>query len=204
MNFFDLVASVNWFRGNGDPSLMGDVTVVAYAITAVFCFIAAWKSKGIADNSKKHRLFWFCVGLLFFFFAFNKHTNFQSGFTSFFRTLAYESEWYDVRQSVQIPFIVGVLLITAVLLLLASWILKPIWQDYKLTILGVAYQLAFVIIRASSLHAMDGIINFTFAGIRMNWVLEFVGILIVVGTAVNFLRHINKEEPELKVVSAED
>ena len=203
MNLFDLIAEVQWFQGNGDPTLMGDVTVLAYAITAVFCFIAAWKSRSIVDNHKKHQLFWFGVGLLFVFFAFNKHTNFQSGFTSFFRTLAYESAWYDVRQSVQIPFIVGVLIVTAVLLLLASWILRPIWQDHKLTIVGVAYQLAFVAIRASSLHAMDGIINFTFAGIRMNWVLEFVGILIVAGTAVHFWRTLRKEAPQLKVASAE-
>lgn len=203
MNLLDLIAEVHWFRGNGDPTLMGDVTVVAYAITAVFCFIAMWKSKSIAENSKKHQLFWLGVGLLFVFFAFNKHTNFQSGFTSFFRTLAYESEWYDVRQSVQIPFIVGVLLFTAVLLLLASWILRSIWQDHKLTILGVAYQIAFVAIRASSLHAMDGIINFTVAGIRMNWILEFIGIVIVAGTAVQFLSHMKQEDPQLNVARAE-
>ncbi len=203
MNLLDLIAEVHWFRGNGDPTLMGDVTVIAYGITAVLCFIAMWKSKVITDNRKKHQLFWLGVGLLFVFFAFNKHTNFQSGFTSFFRTLAYESQWYDVRQSVQIPFIVGVLLLTAVLLLLASWTLRSIWQDYKLTILGVAYQIAFVTIRASSLHAMDGIINFTVAGIRMNWILEFVGILIVAGTAVSFLRHLNKEALQLNVARVE-
>ena len=200
MSLSDLITRVNWFSGNGDPSLMGDVTVLAYLITAVFCTVAAWKCKNIPDNPSKHRWFWIAIALLFFFFAFNKHTNLQSGFTSFFRLLAYETEWYDVRQSVQIPFVVGVLLITAVLLIFTMWLLRSLWKTYLLTIIGVAYQLAFVIVRASSLHAMDGIINYSIAGIRMNWVLEFVGILLVLGTAVNFI--IRTKSNTKKVLSA--
>lgn len=201
MSLSDLLSSVNWFPGNGDPMLMGDVTVLAYLVTAVLCTIAAWKCKNIPENPSKHRWFWTAVALLFFFFAFNKHTNLQSGFTSFFRLMAYDAQWYDVRQSVQIPFVVGVLLVTAVLLILAVWLLRSLWKMYLLTIIGVVYQLAFVIVRASSLHAMDAIINYSVAGIRMNWVLEFAGILLVLGTAVNFI--LRTKSDQLKVLSAE-
>ena len=201
MSLSDLLVSVNWFPGNGDPTLMGDVTVLAYLVTAVSCTIAAWKCKNIPENASKHRWFWTAVSLLFFFFAFNKHTNLQSGFTSFFRLMAFDAQWYDVRQSVQIPFVVGVLVVTAVILIFALWLLRSLWKIYWLTIIGVAYQLAFVIVRATSLHAMDGLINYTIAGIRMNWVLEFAGILLVLGTAVNFIIHVKSDE--LKVLSAE-
>lgn len=192
MNLADLFAAVNWLPGNGDPTLMGDVTVLAYLVTAVTCAVAAWKCKNILENPSKHRWFWTAVSLLFFFLAFNKHTNLQSGFTSFFRLMAYDAAWYDVRQSVQIPFVIGVLAVTAVLLIFAAWLLRSLWKTYLLTIIGAAYQVAFVIIRASSLHAMDAIINYSIAGIRLNWVLEFVGILLVLGTAVNFVLHIRK------------
>jgi hypothetical protein len=69
MNLADLVAEVNWLPGNGDPTLMGDVTVLAYLITAVFCAAAAWKCKNLPENAAKHRWFWTAVSLLFFFLA---------------------------------------------------------------------------------------------------------------------------------------
>lgn len=201
MNLADLFTAVNWLPGNGDPTLMGDVTVLAYLVTAVSCAVAAWKCKNITENPSRHRWFWTAVSMLFFFLAFNKHTNLQSGFTSFFRLMAFDAQWYDVRQSVQIPFVIGVLVVTAVLLTFAAWLLRSLWKTYLLTSIGVAYQVAFVIVRASSLHGMDALINYSIAGIRMNWVLELTGILLVLGTAVNFILHTKSNE--LQVVSAE-
>ncbi len=201
MSLADLVAAVNWFPGNGDPTLMGDLTVLAYLITAVSCAIAAWKCKNLPEKPAKHRWFWSAIALLFFFFAFNKHTNLQSGFTSFFRLMAYDAQWYDVRQSVQVPFVLGVLVVMALLFIFVLWLLRSLWKTYLLTIVGAAYQLAFVIVRAASLHAVDGLINYAIAGIRMNWVLEFAGIMLVLGTAVKFIVHTKSDE--LKVLSAE-
>ena len=48
--------------------------------------------------------------------------------------------------------------------------------------------MSFVFIRASSFHKFDALINYEFNGIRMNWVLELSGILLICIQSVLNLR----------------
>ena len=57
-----------------------------------------------------------------------------------------------------------------------------------LPLLGLLYLLAFVLLRATSLHQMDALINLAPAGVRLNWLLEWLGIGLVAIPAGQFLR----------------
>ncbi len=57
-----------------------------------------------------------------------------------------------------------------------------------MALVGLAFVLGFVAIRAAGFHRMDQLINVRFEMIRMNWVLEMTGPILIVICGVSILR----------------
>jgi hypothetical protein len=187
MNWIDsdnanLDAAGRWTPGLGDPTVMGWVTVAVY-------LLAAWLSWRVArqvEASGGSPRLWTVLALLLLALGLNKQLDLQSLFTQVGRDLAMAQGWYAQRRLVQAVFIGGL----AVAALALGWWLRASLRDphQRLAALGFSLLLAFVVMRAASFHHMDQLVNATLAGVRMNWVLELSGLLIIIVAARRALR----------------
>jgi hypothetical protein len=170
-----------WSPGIGDPTIMGWLTVVLYALGAWQCYRVATTHSSLL-RPREGALWWMLVyGLLAF--GINKQLDLQSALTEIGRIFAAQQGWYEKRHEVQILFIYGVaafaIFATIALAVLARK--APLATFFALT--GSVCLFSFVVIRAASFHHFDLYIGSVIFGLRMNWILEMGGICIIVASA---------------------
>lgn len=163
-----------WSPGIGDPGLMGWLTVFLYFLTALLC----WRAGANAQEMHYTQL-WKFLFFLFLALGFNKQLDLQSLLTAVLRGAARGEGWYDVRYRLQVAFIVMVGLTGASAILY-------LWQRHrgssravKTAIIGCAFTLCFVVIRAASFHHIDRMLGRSVGGWKLNWLLELSGIMLV-------------------------
>src|SRR5580693_6074196 len=79
-----LIAAVEggrWKPGIGDPTVMGWVTVAAYFVAVIGCFLAAWREP-LPDGTRRPRSrpskFWLALAALMVALGINKQLDLQS------------------------------------------------------------------------------------------------------------------------------
>jgi hypothetical protein len=177
-------AFAEWSPGLGDNTAMGWLTVVVYLVAAL-CSTWAARALGGADGTgRRERLFWGIAAGVLLFLAVNKQLDLQSLVTAVGRCHAKLAGWYGIRRSVQWAFIlsvaVGGMVALGVLAVLLRGILGRVWP----ALLGLGFVCVFVVIRAASFHHMDGLIGSSALGLRLNWVLELPGPILVAAVAL--------------------
>lgn len=171
-----------WTPGLGDPSVMGWVTVAVYLLAAWFTWRVARQARAEGGSWR----LWATLALVLLALGINKQLDLQSLFTQVGRDLALAQGWYQERRLVQGAFI-GALAMGA--LALGWWLRTELREPaQRLAGLGLCVLLAFVVMRAASFHHMDQLINFSLAGVRMNWVLELSGLVIILVASSRALR----------------
>lgn len=178
----NLDAAGRWSPGIGDPSVMGWVTVAVYLAAGVLCLQAARASRPAGEAWR----LWAVLGGVLLALGLNKQLDLQSLFTQVARDLALAQGWYEDRRWVQGGFI-GLLAAGG---LSAAWWLRRTVQGgpERLAVWGLSFLMVFVVMRAASFHHMDTLINARVGGIRMNWVLELAGLVILVVAARRALK----------------
>jgi hypothetical protein len=169
----------NWRPGIGDPTIGGWLTVALYLIAAAF----SWRAS-MRETAQSERRIWRFVAIVFVGLGINKQLDLQSAFTELGRIAAVNNGWYDRRHDVQVSFIKFVAALCAAMaigLLICS---RSVSSSCRIAILGTVIVAGFVLVRASSFHRVDILINNTGLGIRWNWILEMGGILFVILAAV--------------------
>ena len=168
-----------WSPGIGDPTVMGWVTVAAYGVTAILCFIGFG-----GDRARAVRVFGLCLGIVLLALMVNKQLDLQSALTAYARCLARAQGWYEDRRPVQIAFVGAVLLAG----LFASLLLFGAPRGNRgrtfVAMLGFVALMAFVAIRAAGFHHMDALIKAEVGALRMNWILELGGLALIALNAV--------------------
>lgn len=182
-------ALVDWQPKIGDPSIMGWVTVGAYLATFFLCLLVLLRA---LPASRAARVFWLMLAILMLFLAFNKQLDLQSFATAAARCLAKMQGWYDNRQVFQIIVIAGLGLASLLVGLLFLWALRNDIRSNALALTGMVFVFGFVLIRAVGFHFFDQIINLQIGPIRMNWILELSGLVLISLNAVGLLRHRTK------------
>jgi hypothetical protein len=177
-------ADGRWHPGIGDPTVMGWVTVVAYAVAAVLAFRACRAARG----GRTLRLFWGAVALMLAALCVNKQLDLQTWATEIARDLARRQGWYAERRPVQVFAILGFAAVGAAAVLTLAVALRNHLRAVWIGLLGVAELVVFVVIRASSFHRVDRLLRVSFAGARLNWILELSGIALVAWGAWGFAR----------------
>lgn len=172
----------DWQPGMGDPSLMGWLTVAAYYATALLCWLAARRA------ARPGRAVWHILALLMAVLGLVKQWNLLSAVTAAGRALALAQDWYAGRQALQLLCVAGVALPALLLLVWGVRRARGGWRASWLPLLGLLYLLAFVLVRATSLHQVDALLSLAPAGVRLNWLLEWLGIGLVAIPAGQFLR----------------
>lgn len=174
-----------WSPTIGDPSVMGWVTVAAYGATALLVVMAfrRFPERGI-------RLFGVCLALLLAALMVNKQLDLQSALTATGRCLSQMQGWYEDRRMVQAIFIMALLLCFLCAGLGVFWVMRRHLGALWLMLFGVMFLLAFVAVRAVGFHHFDAIINTEVNNVRMNWVLELGGLVMIAINSVWLLsRH---------------
>lgn len=170
-----------WSPRIGDPTIIGWLTVAAYSLTAVLTALVFVRQSG------RQRIFWLGLFVLLVALAINKQLDLQSALTAAGRCLALAQGWYESRQSVQITFIIAVGVTCIVIGVVLAWALRRDFGQVWLALVGVALLLAFVVMRAAGFHNFDRFIGFEIANIRMNWVMELGGIMMIAANALRRL-----------------
>ncbi len=171
----------SWSPTIGDPSIMGWATVFSYVLAALL------SSFVLLRGAANRRTFWYFITFALVLLAFNKQLDLQSAMTAIGRCIAKLQGWYEHRRAVQVTFILALLSVSILMtLILASNLrygLKRIW----LAFFGFAFLVTFVFVRAAGFHGFDQVIGFELGVLRMNWVLELTGILMISLNAIMLL-----------------
>jgi hypothetical protein len=165
----------SWQPTIGDPTVMGWFTVGSYYACSLVAFVAALTDK---DVERKSFFFWCGVGFLMILLAVNKQYDIQSLFTEMGRQIARAQGWMDQREIVQFWFIMVFGASATVALLLFSIVMRDLFRRFILAFSGLFFLLAFLVIRAVSIHSFDMIIQFKYLGVKMNWLFELTGIYV--------------------------
>jgi hypothetical protein len=185
MNLAEFFSQITWRPRIGDPSIMGWVTVIAYAAASVLCFVAASRQPGTIDSIERRRRHrsWLWVGLLMGFLCVNKQLDLQSLVTDVGRILARQEGWYGARRIVQRWFVLAVAVAGTSALAIFAWKIRAVLRERVVLLVGLIGLLSFIIIRAASFHHVDVLIRSKVVGFRVNWILELGGIsLVAAGT----------------------
>jgi hypothetical protein len=176
-----------WSPGLGDNNLLGWVTVAVYLLAAAACLTVALRGHFPVASQRRERLFWWLAGSLLLFLAVNKQLDLQSLLTAAARCMAVDQGWYEDRRIVQREFIICIMLIGILGLVGIALILRGTFARTGIALLGLGFVTVFVVVRAVSFHQVDLLINTWLLGIRVNWLLELPGPLLVILAAFRAL-----------------
>ena len=177
------VENNQWLPSIGDPTVMGWVTVAAYFFVALICL----KATLISKNDKSIKSFWIFITVFLIALGINKQLDLQTLFTVIGRNLAIEQGWYKDRRTIQAGFIILLGLMGAIGLIFLFKKYKRNASDIKIALTGCIILFSFILIRASSFHHMDILINHKIMGVEINWVLELGGLTIIGASAIKYL-----------------
>lgn len=170
-----------WHPDIGHPTLLGWITVAAYAVTALVCWQRHLASAAAPLVSPR---FWLWLALILTLLGVNKQLDLQTALTNAVHWLADVQGWYEHRHPVQIAFI-GTIGIGGVVLL--GHLMRLAWPPGggRLTaIVGIVFLVTFVFVRASSFHHVDSALARELFGLHWNVILELGGIAGVAAGAL--------------------
>lgn len=168
-----------WSPGVGDPNVMGWLTVAVYAFAAIIAARRAVKGPFSDESRGREFAFWWFSAVLLASLAVNKQLDLQSLLTEVGRCVARAQGWYEDRRTVQVWFIVGVMAGGALGVGWLGFLLRYTLARTGLALVGLGFVSVFVAVRAAGFHHVDTLIGTTVAGLRMNWVLELPGPILV-------------------------
>lgn len=170
-----------WKPEIGDPNLTGWLTVLSYLI----CFgLAAIVSARIYTRRWRGGLFWVGITVLMLFLAINKQLDLQSALTSFGRCLSHAQGWWEDRQTVQIAFVFGMIMVMTVIMACVLATMRGRIQENLLAFAGLGVLCTFVLIRAIGFHHMDSLIRLEVANISLNFIFENIGLVMIALNAI--------------------
>ena len=175
-----------WQPGVGDPGFMGWFTVGCYVLT----FLLSMRVFFRADPSRKPlRFFWLFLSILMLFLAINKQLDLQSFATAVARCVAKMQGWYDQRQGFQFKVILALGSVALAVGGFFFWKLRHDLSRNLLALLGLTVVFGFVLIRAVGFHGFDAIINTRISYVKINWILELSGLILISLNALILIKY---------------
>jgi hypothetical protein len=184
MNEILTCTTERWQPVIGDPSWRGWATVLIYLAVMGLAVLVARRAPFPGRSRRRERLFWILVAVLMGLLAINKQLDLQSLLTSVARCLAMNQGWYEDRRIVQVRFVWAVFAVGILGIVALGLYLRNTFARTGLAVLGLGLVCVFVAIRAASFHHVDNLIDGHVFGLRVNWLLEMPGPLIVLLASV--------------------
>jgi hypothetical protein len=186
-----LTTDQGWAPGIGDPTFMGWFTVLAYFTCAICGFRLAWSQiqRGGYVKNLHDLIFWGAAGVILFFLGINKQLDLQTWFTEVGRDISKSGGWYENRRMVQFYFIAGLAVLGLSAAIGFYFLTRKSLKKNWLPLLGLSFVVVFVIIRAASFHHMDQLLGKKLAGLKLNWILELTGLVMILVGAIPQILH---------------
>lgn len=180
-----------WSPSIGDPTVYGWLTVFFYFVAAAISY-CNWHANRLPTRpgtnalfrSRARRRFWIVTGFVLLGLGINKQLDLQTLLTDIGRATAREQGWYDARQGVQRQFISAVAVIALVCGATLPVLARRAGRWEMAATIGLVSLFAFVGIRAASFHHIDAVLSSTWAGAKINHVMELGGIAVIALTAL--------------------
>ena len=164
-----------WVAGIGDPSLVGWITVGAYALAALL----AARNVAAARRSAAPTAFWWLLLALLLLLGVNKQLDLQTWFGQTARDMVLAQGWYERRRVLQALFVALLCGGAATLLLAARRHWGARWAEYRWVFGGLLLLAVFVVIRAASFHHTDELIGFSLGSTTAGRALEVTGVVVI-------------------------
>ena len=175
----NLIHQLRWRPEIGDPSFLGWMTVFAYGVAALTCWLAARRAGRRPGLAKGSRGMWLLVSVGMSFLCVNKQLDLQSLVTDIGRVIFWEHGWYENRRQFQKLFIFALLGLSALTALIIAIRYHVFWRTHIVLGLGLCFLLTFVAVRAVSFHHVDELLKSLIIGMRLNAFLELSGIGLI-------------------------
>jgi hypothetical protein len=149
------------------------------ALFSAVYFATAWlvwrTANAVVDSGES--VLWNMISASLVVLAFNKL--FESAITEFVRVYAVEHGWYSERRVVQVEFIVVVMMTCLLAAGVALFLARHAPVATQLASIGIVLLIALALVRDASLHEIDYLISQWVFGLKLNWILELGGLVLV-------------------------
>lgn len=167
----------DWHVHVGDPTLFGWAVTVAYFAVAALCLLAAVAAARDAG-------WWRGLALVLVLLGFNKQLDLQTLAVAYMRDWARNGGWYRQRRDYQYLLLT---LLAVAAFFVATWLIatherRSRWARWSSV--GALGLIAFLGLRAVSLHSVDQALRLPFAGARLYEMVE-LGAIVVIGYAAS-------------------
>lgn len=178
--------SYDWQQNIAEARFAEWLTVAAYLVGMAAAALAA-HSKA-ASAAWLERAFWWVVVASLAFLAVNEVLDLQILLTVIGKQAAIEGGWYDQRRVVQFWFIVALATAALVAGTAALWLAQRTHPTIRLALFGLAFIVAFILIRAASFHHMDEWLGRDLSFIDYGTAQEMLGIALIAIAALRYRR----------------
>lgn len=181
----EFIHQIRWRPVIGDPTIIGWITVMAYAGCAATTLLTARRAK--QNGNPRERKLWLFVTILMALLCINKQLDVQSLFTDIGRVMAWHEGWYQQRRIFQKWFVMGIIGTSCLVASFLAWRFQEFWKRHFLLASGLTFILTFIVVRAISFHHIDLLLKSRHFGFQMNWILELGGISLVWAAALQVI-----------------
>lgn len=180
LSFASIHACVDayWAIKTGASLPGGWAVVLAFSLASVAAGFVALRGRRKAD-----RILWASMGVVLAGLAANAQLDLLSGMTEIGRCIARIEGWYGKRQTLQDDLMTA-LWITCAIAGFSLWRLRRGLRSAMAALAGFSLILATTGARAISIHHMDSLINFTFAGAALGAWAELLGAALIAANAI--------------------
>lgn len=157
-----------------------------YVVLAVLSVVIAVRERRVAARSSGDLwpAYWWLTAVVLLVVAVAHGTALADLVARFGRDEARAAGWYDTRRNAQTLAVAGIAAAWAVSVVVAIWRVPPRRRRYLPSAVAVSALLAFIAVRAISLHQIDTLVyRRDLAGVRFVAVIE-LGLLAVAGTTM--------------------
>jgi hypothetical protein len=170
-----------WKLCFGDPTFIGWLLTGIYLLIGMFALRRSYK---LAECSGE----WFAMGALMLFFSFNKQLDLQTLISDVGRWIATSLGLMEQRHLFKIFFMLAMVLC----IVLTIWYLRKtvlvFFRQFKLTVVGLAGFIIFIILRASSFHLFSDGFNLFLTNVYFFSILELNSLLIILFSTINYYK----------------
>ncbi|WP_339074220.1 hypothetical protein [Teredinibacter turnerae] len=180
-----------WQPTIGDPTFLGWCTVLAYCFAFLLSArVVSCAERCFTSDTQKQVWLWAAMAGLMLFLAINKQLDLQSFFTAWAKYNAREYGWYEHRRSIQMGFIVAVIIAGFCALVFLLVLFRKQLKNNNLALAGLCFLVSFIVIRAASFHHFDRLIGVHLGVLRINHLFELSGIGMICANALTLLRRV--------------
>ena len=162
------------------------IAALSYLAAASLCYGAARRAATLRPGAGRLRRAWTVLALLMLGLGVIRQLDLQTWLTGFGRELALEQGWYGERARFQRELIAATVAGVVISGAAAAYYLRRELRELWPTLLGAQFIVAFVLIRASSLHCVDQLLSRGAGGVKISWILELLGTVAVAAGAARF------------------